>query len=274
MPEEFIMLACGFDDLKHAEQLIGLDLTNPKILSFLDNSFELIRKKAYDFAPIDKAGIAKEAASVASKVNSIPSLISILSTLKPGALESQLLPFCKDDRDPEKVIQKKLAPVTDIAVGYFISQLFGKLFPIKFKAQGSPKKKEFRFASNYKGWVIIRKANLEVAEKREVLACLVHTLESFERKFRQFHPNPAFFTRVDLLLAKYPQRKSFGKMLLALQEAQLEGLLSQSDPFLNKYALYKILCQLGYSPILSGQMLERIYPELKIPKPRGRMKKA
>ncbi|MEK7070884.1 MAG: hypothetical protein AAB966_03695, partial [Patescibacteria group bacterium] len=72
---------------------------------------------------------------------------------------------------------------------------------------------------------------------------------------------------------KYPVRKSFGIMIPALVEASKEGLFSQKDARLSKYALLKIMMQFGYGPYLSSAMLEGIYPELKIPKPKGRMKK-
>lgn len=271
--EEFVMLQCNFADLKHSEDLRGPSLTDAKILQFLQNSYEIIRKKIFDFAPIDKKGIALLAEKNAAGIGSIPDFISLLPTFKPSNLESEALPFCRDDRNPEKVIEKKLSPVTDIAVDYRICLLFEKLFPPNPKTAGKPSKKEFRFTSNYKGWVVIRKVNLEIAENKEVLACLVHTMEGLHRRFAQFHPNPAYFARLDALLSKYPQRKSFGKLILALNEAQKEGLLSQQDAFLNKYGLYRILWQLGYSPYLSGELLEGIYPELKIPKPRGRLKK-
>jgi hypothetical protein len=233
-----------------------------------------VRKKTYDYAPIDKAGIEKFAAPTATKINSLGDFISILKEIKPGALEGQLLPFCRDDRDPERVIQKKLAPVTDIAVGYYISILFQKLFPIKVKTSGKPTKKEFRFASNYKGWVVIRKVNLEVAERKEVLACMVHSVGSFEKKMGQLYGNLPFLTRLEALISKFPKRKSYGKMVALLEEAKADNLLPENDAFLRKYALYRLMAQLGYSPYLSGETLEGIYPELKIPKPRGRQKKS
>ncbi|HLC48431.1 MAG TPA: hypothetical protein VJI13_05135 [Candidatus Norongarragalinales archaeon] len=272
--EEFILLQCNFPDLQIDDGLKGAAVTDSGVLALLEKTFEAIRKKTYDFAPIDKNGISNLAAQHAPKMRTIPDFITLLSGLKPGGLEAQILPFCRDDRNPERVSEKKLSPVTDIAVDYFICCLYEKLFPVKVNSSGKPPKKEFRFASNLKGWVVIRKVNLEVAEKKEVLACLVHTLESMEPKFAQYRGGTAFFTRLDALLAKYPSRKSFGKLMLLLQEASKEGLLSQTDSFLNKYALYKLLAQLGYSPYLTGELLEGIYPELKIPKPRGRLKKA
>lgn len=273
MPEEFMMLSASFPDAPYFEQVNGASLTDKTAFALLENAFELIRKKTYDYAPIDKKAIAQFAAPYASKINSLGDLISLLKTLKPGALEAQLIPFCKDDRDPARIIEKKLAPVTDIAVGYFISILFERLFPVKIKAMGRPPKNEFRFAANFKGWIIIRKANFDVAERKEILACMIHTMVSIEKKMAQLHGNSQFLVSLNSLISKYPVRKSFGKMLALLEEAKAQNLLPDNDAFLRKYALYKIMYQLGYSPYLSNEVLEGIYPELKIPKPKGRMKK-
>ncbi|MFH1257736.1 MAG: hypothetical protein ABIG96_00085 [Candidatus Micrarchaeota archaeon] len=273
MPSEFIMLQCNFPDLQHSEELKDQQLSNQGASAFLENTIEIIRKKLYDYAPIDRQGIAKLAQPEAAKINNIPAFVSALQQIRPGTLEAQVKPFCKDDRDPARVLEKKLSPVTDIAVGYYFSALFERLFPVKAKASGKPSKKEFRFAANYGGWIAIRKVNLEVAERKEVLSCMVHTLSTIDNKIAQFHSNPQHFSKLNVLLSKYPMRKSFGKLVPLLLEAQKEGLLPENEPFLCKYSLYRIMMQMGFSPYLSGEMLEGIYPELKIPKPRGRMKK-
>ncbi len=273
MPPEFVLLSCNFKDLQIHQQLSEKNLTNEQIFSLLNNTFEAIRRKTYDFAPIDKKGIEAFASPTIKKINSLDDLIAVLGETKPAALEEKMKTYCKDDRSPERIIEKKLSPVTDIATGYYFSLLFEKLFPVKISSSGKPPKKEFRFAANYNGWVVIRKVNMAVAENKEVLACLVHTLESIDKKFMQFHGDSASFTALDVLLAKYPSRKSFGKLLLLLREGQKERLLTHNDPFLRKYFLYKLLAQLGHSPYLSGELLGGIYPELKIPKPRGRLKK-
>ncbi|MFH0971487.1 MAG: hypothetical protein V1835_02870 [Candidatus Micrarchaeota archaeon] len=273
MAPEFVLFSCNLPNLQIHDELAGADLTPQKIRALLENTFEAIRKSLYNYAPIDKAGIAKLAEQNAKKIGKVADFITVLKGIRPSALEEQLKPYFKDDRDPEKVIGKKLAPVTDIALGYYFSVLFERLFPINVQARGKPSKKEFRFAANCPGWLAVRKVNLEIAEQKEVLACMVHTLGTIDLKLPQYCNNPQFFSRLQACLGKYPPRKSFGKLILLLEEMQDAGMFSENDLFLRKHALYKALSQLGYSPCLSGEMIEGIYPELKIPKPRGRMKK-
>ncbi|MFH1751147.1 MAG: hypothetical protein ABH863_05705 [Candidatus Micrarchaeota archaeon] len=274
MTEEFVMLQSNLQGAQFSEILKGKDLTNPAIFSLLETTFEAVRKKAYDYAPIDKSGIGRIARQHPPKGKTVADFVTFISGLKPSSLGAELSPFCRDDRNPQRIIEKKLPPVTDIAIGQYLSIPFEDAFPVSFKPSKKPPKNEFRFAANIRGWVIIRKVNLDVAEKKEVLCCLVHTLESIERRFSNFHTNPGFFPRLDAFLARYPSRRSFGKLPGMLLGALAQGLLTQEDPFLNKYALYRLMRQLGYSPYLSGEILEGIYPELKVPKPRGRMKKS
>jgi hypothetical protein len=273
MGSEFITVQCNFPDLAANEQVSGSELSNAKVEALLENTIEIVRKKLYDYAPIDKAGIAKFAQPSAAKITNLEAFISALSQIKPGAIEAQMVQFCRDDRNPQKIIEKKLAPVTDIAVNYYLSILFEKMFPVKVKSSGKPQKKEFRFVSNLNGWLAVRKVNLEVAENKEVLSCMVHTLGTIDNKIANYHPNAVFFGSLKTLVSKYPVRKSFGKLVPLIEEAKRIGLLPENDPFLRKYALLRIMGQVGYSPYLTGEMLEAIYPELKIPKPRGRIKK-
>ncbi len=273
MPEEFVLLSANFKDIRCFEELRGNSLSDGAVVSLLNNSIELIRKKAYDFAAIDNAGIAKFAEVEAKKTSSITDFISILRGIKPQLLETQLRPFCKDDRSLERIIEKKLGPMTEIALCRYISFLFERIFPIQFRPSGKPQKKDFRFAANYKGWVAVRKANLELAENKEVLASLVHALGTICNKLPDLHENKEFFTRLNALLSKYPPRKSFGKLIALVEEMQKAGIFDESDPLLRKYALMAALSQMGFPAYLSGESLEGIYPELKIPKPKGRIKK-
>ncbi|MBI5225352.1 hypothetical protein HY989_05785 [Candidatus Micrarchaeota archaeon] len=273
MPQEFMQLQCDFKEFKLFEKLEGNALNNENVCNLMEKGIEAIRKNLFDFAPIDKKGIEGFAKEDLQKIKTIADLLSLLSQIKPGALETSMAAFCRDDRDPQRIIEKKLAPVTDIAVGYYFSLMFEKIFPIKIKPQGTPPKKEFRFIANYSGWLAVRKVNLEIAENKETLSTMVHTMATIDGKREKFFGTAEFFSKMKAVLSKYPERKSFGKMIPALVEANKEGLFSQKDERLSKYALYKLMMQFGYSPYLSSAMLEGIYPELKIPKPKGRMRK-
>lgn len=270
---EFVLLSCNFSDLQLHEELRPPNITPDKVSNVLKRAFDAARMKVHDFAPIDKQGIRALAEAHSGKIKSAGDLAAVLQQLKPSQLEATLQPYCREDRKPDRIIEKKLPPLTDFAVSCYFSGLFEKLHPIRLKPSGKPPQKEFRFAANYGGWVLVRKVHLDAAERKEVMGCLVATMESTGRKASALPEYSQYAPGLEALLSKYPQRKSFAKLPLALEEAQAAGLFQVKDEFFPKYALYGIMAHFGYSPYLTSSQVGEAYPELKIPKPRGRLKK-
>jgi len=112
------------------------------------------------------------------------------------------------------------------------------------------------FVGKYGKWVSIKKLGLDGAQDWEVsgvLSSIVHTALNKAFEFAGQSGDVALGNR----------RKSFGAA------ADLLGELAGKDA----YTIVKALENLGYAPYANPGMLTAAYPDIKPPKPRGRMPK-
>ncbi len=112
------------------------------------------------------------------------------------------------------------------------------------------------FVGKYGKWVAIKKLALQGAQDWEVSGLLSGIIQSALNKAFEFTGQSA-----DVTLGK--KRKSFGGAADLLDE------LAGKD----NYTVVKALENLGYAPYANPGMLTAAYPDIKPPKPRGRMPK-
>ena len=273
---EFLLFSANFSDCKYEEKLE--DLQRDKAFLLVKNARSVCWSKMFDYAPIDKAGIERVAFSY-GKPKSISEIASILSSIKPGVLEGQLRSFVNAKTQAQidaETLKKPKGDAVDFAFAYFVFCLWKSVFPesVAFAGKGSPSKKEVRFASNTNGWTAVKKVDLEKAETKEVLFALAGIFTTLNRKLPDFAADDAggFEDFVSSFLDSFPVRKSFAKLPVLLNEAlKSKEKISQfgSSPSLEQSFFLRCFEHAGFPPFVSLEAIAGVYPELKVPKPRG-----
>ena len=117
------------------------------------------------------------------------------------------------------------------------------------------------FVGKYEKWMAIKKLALEGAVDWEVSGIL--------SGINQTAVNKAFEFAGETEEIKLPKkRKSFSAAADLLENIELG-----TDKTKNAYIVVKSLEKLGYAPYANPAMLKPAHPEIKIPKPKGRMPK-
>ncbi|MFH1056673.1 MAG: hypothetical protein V1717_02670 [Candidatus Micrarchaeota archaeon] len=279
---EFLLFSAGFPDAKFEEKIEGRQ-TLEKMAFFLKSARGICWAKMFDFAPIDQGEIEKLAFSY-GKPKSIRELSSILSSIKPGALESQLRSFVTMKLPSEEEIaagglKKPKGDPVDFAFAFFLFCLWKSVFPqsASFTSKGSPKR-EVRLAANCEGWVAVKKVDLVKAEKNEVLFALSGIFSSLNKKLPEFASSNSegFENFVSSFLNGFPVRKSFVKLPALLNEAlareeKLKEFASDAGSLelLRQDFFLRCFEHAGFPPFVSLGAIAGVYPDLKVPKPRG-----
>ncbi|MEM4254874.1 MAG: hypothetical protein QXR53_00895 [Candidatus Norongarragalinales archaeon] len=274
---EFLLFSASFPDAKFEEKLE--DLKRDKVFSFVKNARSVCWVKMFDYAPVDKGGIEKIAFSYYGKPKSVSEIASILSSIKPGVLEGQLRQFVKakpaESVDLENV-KKAKGDAVDFAFAYFFFCLWKSVFPesVSFAGKGNPSAKEVRFAAHTADWTAVKKVDLGKAEDKEVLFALAGVFNTLNRKLPKHAADDAegFESFVSSFLNSFPLRKSFAKLPVLLNEAlKNEEKIPQfgSSPSLKELFFLRCFEHAGFPPFVSLDAIAGVYPELKIPKPRG-----
>ncbi len=270
-----LLLNARFPALQIAQELEG-ELGRQPIASFLETAAALLQRTIYSCAPIDEATLQAYASKKASPVHDLGTLAEAVAALKLSRLEQELQPFVREDRSPEYVLEKKCDPAVWIAECAFFRSYYEKIFPpLPLNPTGSPSKNEFRFAAQLPGWTIVRKVNLDAAERREVLATLVATYESVSKK-RAEYGSEHFqddCNKLASFLTRFPGRRSLARLAHMLSALSKENGLASVSPTFPSYFLERVFAESGFPPYGSIALVNGVYPELKIPKPRGRLKK-
>ncbi len=144
---------------------------------------------------------------------------------------------------------------------------------------------EISFFAKYKDWVVIKKKQIdEKTEDKEIIAILASINSTTARKAYDFAPIDK--TAIDKYVAELTKGKRKGLNNLA----EIFGSLKQSElkeklvaackdkdetyyPFAETYFLNSILKALNYSPFIDSEVVQEVYPDMKMPKPRGRVSK-
>lgn len=250
-------------------------------------AFQSCRKLAFDHAPI-KLGEVEKFVGRQGKISSVSKLASAFSSSKPSQLEEKMNEFVEaapkkgegDAAALEKVKKEKGYP-SEFAFSYYVSRLLEEMFSHPPFSQKPSPTKEIRFVANFGGWMSVRKVNLEKAEKKEVVGCCATIFDSIRRKLPEYlcaaGKSGEYAAFTGAFLSRFPQRKSFARvpeiLLAAGKEEQRVALFAEKGFETQLLDLFysSALERVGFPPFVSTSQVSRVYPELKIPKPRGRI---
>lgn len=256
----FVWFIAGFDDLNYeqkAEDKAGAG-------RLLQDAKAIVERKVFEYAPID---LQKIAAMVPKEVHDVSALAKHLSEVKQGELAKAFEPLVSLEIPEES---KATGDPVDLALAYYLHKLLRQIHPARTPALHRTDKKEVRLAADCDGWVLVKKINLASAEKKEVLGGLVGMHQTLMQKVPEFCAQgfEEYEQKVEKTLSAFPQRKSFARLQQTLSAIQAPELKTE-DAELEEYALVKALEHAGFPPYISGELFSSLYPELKIPKPRG-----
>ncbi|NYZ77871.1 hypothetical protein H0N96_00525, partial [Candidatus Micrarchaeota archaeon] len=253
--------------------------------------------KQFDYAPLDARAIRAFAAPRAAQATSLSGLASAVGALKPSEVEGNLQKFLAPEfRAPStgEVVSTaapssaKKRDAMPLAWACFLNAFYEKLFPtetdvsrIKGKAAGGAEGPSM-LAADSESWRVVKKAAAG-AEAKETFYFLVTSFLSIEKKLLELaFDSPAqaseFSSLTESFLKNYGERKSFSKLNQMLSQAAQQGVeakitaLSPRRPRLAlQLFLDKVFTYSGYAPFAIPDALNAAFPELKIPKPRGRV---
>jgi len=218
---------------------------------------EKIEEPAYMFSGLD----LKKVDEVAKKCSSIEEIVGYLDA---NPIRKMLEP---------SVNNKKLLPAAESC---FFNLLFKKSgiklrpeIPLKLKAEKIKEEGRIAFIGKYKNWTAIKKLSLkEVDEDWEVSGILSGINHSIVNKALEFSCKNYAKVEEKAKAAAKGKRKSIKAAAEALDTIKGE-INSECGPVL----LTKTLEALKYYTYITPFVLVDAYPDLKPPKPRGRMPK-
>lgn len=272
--------------LSFTSPLYSASFQNPspkQARELLLNAWLASRKLAFDYAPLKRDEIEQFAASQ-GKIRSVFDLARVFSSTKSSQLEEKLSAMVdapaktSDDAVSLEPAKKQKGSPAEFAFSYYVYCLLSGIFARpQFKPAPA---KEIRLVANFGGWTAVRKVSLERGEKKEAVACCAIIFESVRKKLHQYLCAEGKQAEFDALsstfFSKFPERKSFARVPEILSEAEKEipairGLAEKGFEGQLLDLFYSLaLERVGYPPFISTDQVSRIYPDLKIPKPRGR----
>ena len=281
---DFLWFSSALEGAKCDEKLQGA-FDKSSVAKLVFNARSIAWIKMFDFAPLELKKIEAIASSYGNP-KTISDVCSILSPIKPGVLEGGLrecvtLKLQMEPLDASDVnFKKPKGDPVDFAFSYFVFCMWKKIFPssLAFSQKGNPSKREVRLAANYGDWVAVKKVDLEKTEKKEVLLGLAGIFSSTNQKLPSLYSSndDGFENAVSALLNSFQVRKSFAKLPALLGEAsKIEpGIAEFSSTSEGKAVLREALylrCfeHAGFPPFVTLESIAGVYPDLKIPKPRG-----
>ena len=263
------------------EKEVCFEHKNPSDKEVADAAFsalEICRQTAFENSPIQLSQIKSLAGN---RTLSPQQLQAAISAVSPSRLEEELRKYCEAAKTAEQLDPLAKIPKgepVEIAFSAYLAELFDKTFSqekISWQKAGSTPR-EVRLVANYAGWMAVKKVNLAVAEKKEVVAGCASIFAATKTKLSSIlHKDFAAF--LETFLAKYPERKSFSRLCEILLAAEKElpkiSSLAGGDKLLEnrlqKLFYYSCFERAGFAPFVSTDQVSRIWPELKIPKPKG-----
>jgi hypothetical protein len=141
---------------------------------------------------------------------------------------------------------------------------------------------EIAFSAKCREWISIKKMDIdEKTTAPEVVHMLSGFGESISRK--AFELSGIDESRIDAYVAGLVRGKRKGYSTLSeifddikqneVREVLLSAASEQLLPVAEAYFMRKLLTSLGYELEVGTEILSKIYPELKLPKPKGRFGK-
>lgn len=257
----FVWFAAGFNDYTYERREENRDAA----AVLLQEAHAILDARHLTFAPLKQDAIKSAAPAFAQ--GDVSAFIQHASKLKYGELAGKLHGAVTYVMPTDEAVLKKIGDPDELAVCAYLHHAFHSVFPAAMPTRKPFAKKEVRLAADMDGWIAVKKVNLEAAETKEVFSSLCSMRTVAEKKAAEFTPGFEEFSQsLEAALADYPERKSFGKLSGALQAVQ--GIAS-SNPAFAAYAYSQAMLRVGFPPYLTNDHVASLYPELKIPKPKG-----
>jgi len=141
---------------------------------------------------------------------------------------------------------------------------------------------EIAFSAKYKNWIVIKKMSIDENTKEpEVAHILSGIRETIDRK--AFELNGINMVKIDEYVATITKgrRKGYSSLVEIfgnLKQNEVRELLlasssKQTLPLAEAYFIRRLITALGYGLDVTTETLAKMYPELKLPKPKGRFAK-
>jgi len=141
---------------------------------------------------------------------------------------------------------------------------------------------EIAFSAKYKNWIVIKKMSIDENTKEpEVAHILSGIRETIDRK--AFELNGINMVKIDEYVATITKgrRKGYSSLVEIfgnLKQNEVRELLlasssEQTLPLAEAYFIRRLITALGYGLDVTTETLAKMYPELKLPKPKGRFAK-
>lgn len=140
---------------------------------------------------------------------------------------------------------------------------------------------EIVFSAKYGDWIAIRKMTIdERTPRQEVVAMLAAIRETIDRK--AFQLAGVDTARIDGYVAEKTRgkRKGYGtlaEIFASISQSELKGVLASAvpeerlTPLAEAYFLKQLFSSLGFDFGVSTELMRKLYPELKLPMPKGRI---
>ncbi len=223
------------------------------------NFSHIISSNIYSYSPVSYDKIKAIAPKKASGANG--SIKDILGQYTPSKIAKLVEPAITlkleqpSDESQVKKFKEKQRALEEISICAFLHVVYSQFYPQNFSSTGNPQKTEVRIASNLPEWQIVKKVDVQRQEPKEVFMTLANIYYSIHNKY------PALSAAS--LQQKESGRKSYSNLLAAIPN------LPPAFDFNSEWLAFETLASCGFPPIPLTQTIGQLYPEIKIPKPRG-----
>ncbi|MFA4946282.1 MAG: hypothetical protein WC607_01935 [Candidatus Micrarchaeia archaeon] len=214
--------------------------------------------QGFERAPIDRKAIEALARTASGKIKTLDDLKACLAGIKPNALKQELAGCVTRVDDP---LGRKKGDEVDFAFSYYLHLLKQGVYPLRLPPGSQGKKGLVRLASNLDKWVVIKKINLGAGDD-EAVAGAASMRDAISRKLFKLRGIAA-----DAWLAQF-NRKSFAGLSKVIDS------LPERDGVNGELLLDAGFEANGFPTFISIEQSNGVYPYLKVPKPRGRQRKA
>ncbi|MEM4389278.1 MAG: hypothetical protein QXG98_01290 [Candidatus Micrarchaeia archaeon] len=241
---------------------------NEDVALFLATVCAECAEKAFEFVGINLAEIDDYANRVLGAKRGLEGVVATLKEIRPSEVREALSRASGEEKFPacEARFLKKLFEYAGVEVSLTPS-LVKSAFPA---AQFPSLKWEVDlgegvfFTANYRGWISIKKTSFDARTRpEEKAAAFASVAESAQRKgFEFLGISSEVQGKANALTAG--KRKGFAALAQALSG------VGDSDIIMRAGTMRFVLSNLGYAVFPTPEILQKIYPNLKLPKPRGR----
>ncbi|VVC71646.1 Uncharacterised protein [uncultured archaeon] len=286
-----IAFKAKYKEWNYAERLqVNEGAKTEEVLLFLAKAREAASAKAFQLSGVDLGKVSSEAKKLAGNLPpGCHSIANALSSVKQAQLKALFASAVKDEN---------LAP---LAEAYFYNSLLDEL-QFDFSVSEDAVKRAFPgveeaktgvagitdgdaivFAAKYGEWISIKKMSIdEKTQYYEVMAMLASVRETIDRKFFQLAGVAVDGIDARVAVLAKGRRKALGTLveIFASMDAQeTKAFLASSvpnpkaEPFAEAYFFKTLYGTLGFNFEVNVETLKKIFPDLKMPMPKGRKPK-